>query len=129
MIICIILSSLALAAALVCTAVTVRERKRSRERNAAQLDEMKREFSVQIKKLDAHWIEQTKRRDAAWEKVAREIQGRIDDLENGAVPDYEKAKAAAKAVDDFHEGLANILNFDPYDSARKNRDEGGGEAL
>ncbi|MBQ3215570.1 MAG: hypothetical protein IJB11_05575 [Oscillospiraceae bacterium] len=103
MVICIILSSLALTAAAVCAVVTVRERKRSREWIAGQL----------------------KAQGQAWEDALRAVQGRIDNLEHGAVPDYEKAKAAAKAVDDFHDGLANILNYDPYEMARRNRDGGG----
>ncbi|MBE6923956.1 MAG: hypothetical protein E7466_01785 [Ruminococcaceae bacterium] len=147
MVICIILSSLALTAAAVCAVVTVRERKRSREWIAGQLEDsdnewrrildersrsltaeincLGREFPEMTRRLDRAWAGQLKAQGQAWEDALRAVQGRIDNLEHGAVPDYEKAKAAAKAVDDFHDGLANILNYDPYEMARRNRDGGG----
>lgn len=95
-----VMSSLALVAATVCAVATVLERKRSRERNAAQ--------------------------SAMWADALRKVQGQVEELTNGAVPDYEKAKAAAKAVDDLHEGIANVLNYDPYEAIRRNGSNGGG---
>lgn len=50
----------------------------------------------------------------------------ITDLRNGIVPDYEKAKAAAKAVDDFNTGLAGIMGYDPMKAIKRER-SGGGE--
>lgn len=95
-----VMSSLALMAAVVCTVLTLQERKHSRERSAAQ--------------------------NAAWADALRKVQGQVEELTNGAVPDYEKAKAAAKAVDDLHEGIANVLSYDPYEAIRRNSDSGGG---
>jgi hypothetical protein len=95
----VVLSSLALAAALVCAAMTVQERKRSREQRAAMGED--------------------------WSNVFRKLQEQVEALASGAVPDYETAKAAAKAVDDFHAGIANVLNFDPYNALRKGSDAGG----
>ena len=77
------------------------------------------------RRLDRAWADQLKAQGQACEDALRKVQGRIDDLEHGAVPDYEKAKAAAKAVDDFHDGLANILNYDPYEAVRRDRDSRG----
>ena len=50
----------------------------------------------------------------------------ITDLRNGIVPDYEKAKAAAKAMDDFNTGLAGIMGYDPMKAIKRER-SGGGE--
>ena len=37
----------------------------------------------------------------------------VEKLEKGVVPDFEQAKAAANAVNDFNNGISNILGFDP----------------
>ncbi len=94
-----VLSSLALMAAVGCVVLTLQERKRSRERNTAQ--------------------------NAAWADALRKVQGQVEELTNGAVPDYEKAKAAAKAVDDLHAGIANVLSYDPYEAIRRSSNNGG----
>lgn len=46
------------------------------------------------------------------------LEKRLEDLEAGLVPEHEKAKAAAAAVNDFNAGIVGILGFDPFD-ARK----------
>lgn len=46
------------------------------------------------------------------------LEQRLGDLEAGLVPEHEKAKAAAAAVNDFNAGIVGILGFDPFD-ARK----------
>lgn len=97
-----VMSSLALMAAVGCTVLTLRERKRSRERSAAQ--------------------------NGMWAEALSKVQGQVEELTNGAVPDYEKAKAAAKAVDDLHVGIANVLSYDPYEAIRRGSDNGGGTA-
>ena len=38
---------------------------------------------------------------------------------------YEKAKAAAKAVNDFSTGISGILGFDPMEALRKSRKQEG----
>lgn len=48
----------------------------------------------------------------------------IEDLKNGMVPDYEKAKAAARAVNDFNSGLTAIMDFDPMAAIKRQRDKG-----
>lgn len=166
-IVCIILSSLALAAAVTCMGVTIHERKRSRERNVAlhgNVFETGRIAKERVEKLSALVSKAIQGQDdrikaqedalktleeqstqtlgalkaEAESCVSRIAEGfrrvsegqaeRIKALEDGTVPDYEKAKAAAKAVDDFNQGLANILNYDPYETARLQREErAGGE--
>lgn len=64
--------------------------------------------------------------DAASEAGRTELLCRIRKLEEGVVPDYEKAKEAARAVDDFNAGLSAIMNFDPMAAARKSRNEKNG---
>ncbi|MBQ2383193.1 MAG: hypothetical protein II290_04050 [Oscillospiraceae bacterium] len=121
----IILSSLALAAALGCVVLVTLEGKRSRERNAADLKFLRdagRMIGERIKKQDAEWCERTERMNALWTETVGGMEARIKALEDGTVPDYEKAREAAKAVDEFHQGLANILNYDPYELAKKNRE-------
>lgn len=64
--------------------------------------------------------------DAASKAEHTELRNRIRKLEEGVVPDYEKAKEAARAVDDFNAGLSAIMNFDPMAAARKSRNEKNG---
>lgn len=54
------------------------------------------------------------------------LVGQIEELKAGAVPDYEQAKAAARAVNDFNAGISGILGFDPYAVISKRRDGGNG---
>lgn len=54
--------------------------------------------------------------------------GKIKNLESGLCPDYEKSLEAAKAVNDFSAGITAILGFDPVQSARSRRMNGGKEA-
>lgn len=62
------------------------------------------------------------------DRTNRDIMSCVDDLKNGVVPDYEKAKAAAKAVNDFHDGLAGIMGFDPMQAIKRSRENSGGNA-
>lgn len=99
----IILSGLALLAASVCLTVTVREKKRSEKQRAALL----------------HYVE----------SVVKPMEDSIKKLENGVMPDYEKAMEAAKAVNDFNAGLSAIMGFDPYEALRREqkKEQLGGE--
>lgn len=51
------------------------------------------------------------------------IEQRVKALEEGTCPDYEKAKAAAEAVNSFNDGLSNILGYDPFAAAKKQRQD------
>ena len=103
----IILSSLALLAVIVNLGLTIQERKRSLKRNTAQVDyvdESIRPLGEQLGKFDE----------------------RIKKLENGIVPDFEKAKEAANAVNEFNTGITGILGYDPYSALRRAREDGNG---
>ena len=100
----IILSSLALLAATISVFLVLDERKRNKKRNTALLQ----------------YVDS---------KIAEKTQGfedRIKALEDGVVPDYEKAKAAANAVNDFNDGISGILGFDPYKALQAQRDAANG---
>lgn len=55
--------------------------------------------------------------------IAQDVLDRIANLERGVIPDYEQAKAAAQAVNDFSAGLSGILNFDPYAALQAGREK------
>ena len=56
------------------------------------------------------------------------LMRQVNDLNKGIVPDFEKAKAAAQAVNDFNAGISGILGFDPYEAIKAQRaDNFGGE--
>lgn len=120
----IVLSSLALLAATAALVLTIREGKRSQKRNTA--------LAIQLKSDIIAAAESTKKQfDAALEEQSGRIDKlaqSVDNLERGIVPDFEKAKEAAKAVNDFHAGISGILGFDPHEVLRKQRSENfGGE--
>lgn len=54
------------------------------------------------------------------------LMGQIEELKAGTVPDYEQAKEAARAVNDFNAGISGILGFDPYEVISRKRDNGDG---
>lgn len=120
-IVAIIMSSLALLAAIVNITLTIRERKLSQERNVAQMqyaDSVGRET-------------ETKAAQAAQAQLrtfSESMETRIVALENGVIPDFEKAKAAADAVNDFNTGITGILNYDPFEALKTARakESGGG---
>ena len=57
--------------------------------------------------------------------IYSELSERIAELENGTVPDYEKAKEAAKAVNDFNRGISAIMGYDPFEARKKAQEERG----
>lgn len=56
----------------------------------------------------------------------KSLEERISKLEAGITPDYEQAKAAANAVNDFSKGITNILGFDPMNAIRAEREKTSG---
>lgn len=101
-----ILSGLALLAAGVSLILTIHEKKRSEKRNAALIQYA----------------------DASVKELEKRIQERLEKLEQGITPDYEQAKAAAEAVNNFSRGVSNILGFDPlkaYQAAQRREKMGG----
>lgn len=57
------------------------------------------------------------------EALEHDLVDRIESLERGVVPDFEEAKRAAEAVNDFNKGLSAIMNFDPMAEAKRARNE------
>lgn len=57
------------------------------------------------------------------EALAHDLEARVEALEHGVVPDFEEAKKAAEAVNDFNKGLSAIMNFDPMAEAKRARNE------
>lgn len=98
-IITLILSGLALLAASVSFLMSVIEKKRSKKRNAAMLDYVTATVNSGIQSSG--------------------FDSRIQKLEQEITPDYEQAKAAANAVNDFNRGITNILGFDPVSALKK----------
>lgn len=137
-IIAIIVSGLALLAAGVCLLMLTEEKKRNQERNAAE-----KELRGQIDWCIGAIGEETTNRTKAVDHFKKEISDacfrlqnrllqemytefklayeRIEKLEKGVVPDYEKAIAAADAVNKFNEGLSNILGYDPVEALEAQR--------
>lgn len=125
-IIAIILSSLALLAAIADLGMTLRERKRSKERNAALLQYIDK----QAKGIDTQTDQRMKALAEGFSEDLTKAEKRISDLESGIIPDFEKAKAAADAVNDFNAGISGILGFDPHEVLKKQRNENpGGERI
>lgn len=114
-----ILSGLALLAAGVSLILTFQEKKRNEKRRADTLQEAKdsdKKWSeVVCDMMKGYFNEETSKR-------FEEIRKRVGNLESGICPDFEEAKAAAKAVNDFNAGLSAIMNFDPMEEARKARE-------
>lgn len=97
--IALVMSGLALLAASVSLLMSVIEKKRSKKRNAAMLDYVTTTVNRGIQSSG--------------------FDSRIQKLEQGITPDYEQAKAAANAVNDFNRGITNILGFDPVSALKK----------
>lgn len=128
-IISMILSGLALLAASVSLILTIQEKKRSQKRSAAMIDYVYKECG----RIDAKVRSLEGKTDKAFCEsvgIASGLEQRVAKLEQGITPDYEQAKAAANAVNDFNRGISNILGFDPVAVARKQREQErvGGEA-
>ena len=98
-VITLILSGLALLAAIGSLTMVVLEKKRSQNQNAAMLDYVTATVNCAIQSSG--------------------FDSRIQKLEHGITPDYEQAKAAANAVNDFNRGITNILGFDPVSALKK----------
>ena len=133
LIIAIIMSGLALLAATGSLILTLQEKKRSEKQRAAMLqyiDTQDNGYVERTSKLLKELLDAYKKSYAdSMRDLKESYERRIRDLETGMVPDFEEAKAAANAVNDFNKGLSNILGFDPIQEARKAREKAmnGGE--
>lgn len=100
--IALILSGLALLAATVCMGLLIHEKRRNTKRNAAA-----------VRLIDSM--------DSRAKEAEKALDQRIENLEQGVVPDYAAAQAAANAVNDFNKGISNILGFDPVAALQTQR--------
>lgn len=128
-IVALIIGSLALVAATVSVVLTVREHKRSQERNAAYVETMRTVGQEHRTALENFLLEELKKLEARTAQQVTEaqtkVEQRLSDLEGGVIPDYEKAKQAAKAVNDFSAGISGILGFDPVEALKQSRKQDG----
>lgn len=118
MILAIILSGLALFAATASLGLAISGRIRGQKQNTALMNYADAVARESMKNTIDYSADRIGDLEKAFEK-------RIGDLEKGVVPDFEKAKAAADAVNDFNAGISGILGFDPHDVLKKQRKEGG----
>lgn len=109
-IVSLIISGLALLAATVCVILYLQEKKRSAKQKTAFLQliekvrlELLGEISGQGQQIDK------------W-------SGYIRDLQDGLVPDFEAAREAVAAVNNFNRGVSGILNYDPMKAEERRRE-------
>lgn len=115
-IIAIVLSSLALLTATIDFGLILYGRRHSQKQNTALMAY-----------VDASADETLKKVSGSIARLEKTHDERISDLERGAVPDFEKAKAAADAVNNFNAGISGILGYDPFAAlqAQREQDLGG----
>lgn len=139
---CLIISGLALLAAVVSIVLYFVEKKRNAERRQALLDyinnycesisESSEDFAASMAKDLISRFETEKEffnvaNSKSYELIQAAIKRNAEEIEklkNGAVPDYEKAMEAAKAVNDFNAGISAIMNYDPIETVRSRRQNG-----
>lgn len=112
MMFCWILCGLALLAAATCLFLFFQEKKRNEKRRAAM---------IRLVQEECDGISRT-----TYERF-QELEGKVQNLEKGIIPDYEKARQAVDEVNKFNEGLSNMLGFDPLESMKKARNGAGGD--
>lgn len=130
-----IMSGLALLAAMVSLILTIREKKRNQKRNAdmsnyveysrkALRDEIDMGCDVLSERIDS-LKEDVIHNSACIDKLQNDFEAqstKVDKLEQGIVPDYQEALAAKNSVDEFNRGLSAIMGYDPMEIARKTRE-------
>lgn len=135
---CIVLSSLALLAAVVNITLILVDKKREIVRRQALIDYIDNVADGTLEEAEEYVNQRFAKASEAREKentaLAHEIdkrferqQAEIQNLKAGAEPDYQQAMAAAKAVNDFNSSIISIMNFDPIEVARRNRNNGAQE--
>jgi hypothetical protein len=124
--IALIVSGLALLAAGVCLCLLMQEKKRNQERNAAACDYVDASLVASEANMDAKFANMlTELQDHLLREIYSEdkkIHVRVENLEKGIIPDYEKATAAVNAVNDFNQGISNLLNYDPVSALAAQRE-------
>ena len=136
MIVFFALSSLALLAAIACFVLLICEKKRNKKRNAAlmqYIDELVDDTRLDnscymqgVKDELANLVNNLQTRVESFETRSGSVELRVESLEKGIVPDFEKSKEAADAVNSFNAGITGILGFDPHDVLKKQRNNNSG---
>lgn len=111
--IALIVSGLALLAAGVCLCLLMQEKKRNQEQKVAD-NELRGTVDWCISAIGKEAANRVSCCDGLVSRVAK--------LEEGVIPDYEKATAAVSAVNDFNAGIANLLNYDPVSALAAQRE-------
>lgn len=140
---CIVLSSLALLAAVANIILFVTEKKRVESWRRTMVDFVAAESKAvstaasmyteeftnkAIEEAGQMIAEDAESRDKMIAQKFEDIHSEIEKLKSGLAPDYEKALVAAKAVNDFNTGLSAIMNYDPIAAVRAQRQSGDKEA-
>lgn len=133
---CMIVSCLALLAAVANIILFFAEKKRVNKRHSTMVDFVTAECEA-VSKAAAMYIEEVAEAkvkesselimtevDSVGRKIARRFERNeeeIKKLKAGTIPDYETALSAAKAVNDFNAGISAIMNYDPIAAVRAQR--------
>lgn len=124
--IALIVSGLALLAAGECLYLLMQEKKRNQERNAAMCDyadnNMTEVKEYTEKRIDERLFQLQNNLLQELYSEDKKICARVDNLEKGIIPDYEAATAAVNAVNDFNQGISNLLNYDPVSALAAQRE-------
>jgi hypothetical protein len=117
----LILSISALLLSVANIALWLSERKQSDKRYCAMLSytDSKCDSALDAAELTAKECAEVQSKQT--EAALRNITLRVEALEKGLCPDYEKAREAADAVNDFNAGISAILTFDPIATSRARR--------
>lgn len=121
--ICLMLSDLALLTAAAALTVAVVGKKRIEKMVKAVPDYASVSCGSASTACERYTDESVDRIRKEFRELLYNLDSRIAKLESGAVPDYEKASAAAKAVNDFSDGLAGIFGYDPVKARQKMRQD------
>ena len=89
---------------------------------AAAVEKLAKDMDSRMEKLFMAVKSVNKKAEEA-KKAVKENADKIADLEQGVIPDFEMARKAADEVNKFNEGIAGILGFDPFDAMKRNRQE------
>lgn len=146
----VIMSGLALLAAMASFTLWIREKKRSQKQRDAMLQLIsmekraaviecnkysdtamsecasnmvliaKKHTDIEVKKVHTKTDCLRKDLDTMSAEMA-EMEKHVNDLLSGVVPDYEEAVKAKDAVNSFSRDIAAILNFDPLQAAKETR--------
>ena len=133
---CMIVSCLALLAAVANIILFFAEKKRGNKRNSTMVNFVTTECEAVAKAAAMHLEEVAEAKvkesselimtevDSVGRKIARRFEKNeeeIQKLKSGTIPDYETALSAAKAVNDFNAGISAIMNYDPIAAVRAQR--------